>query len=284
MPDAGLALVSATNGTVERATRVGSDPVAVIVSADGSTAYMADSSPGDVYAVSLPDLRVRWKHHTGGAPFGLLLHGDRLYVSLFDTTQVVELDPSTGGALAGDPVPQGPAAMALDGSGRVLVAGTRGYVTRIPGSTLAAGHGFGIAVSGGATWTADYERAELVRTDETGGVHRVGMPEPLFPFWLAPGPGGTVLVAAEGASEDTGEGAVFRFDPVSETFTKLAQVRDPDQVLDSAGAVLVAAHGDREVLAIKGAAVSRWAAGVAAVALAPDPGLGLIAVAVNAHE
>ena len=67
-----------------------------IVSEDGGTAYMADSSPGDVYAVRLPSLTVAWKHHVGGAPFGLLLHGGSLFVSLFSGGAVVELDPADG--------------------------------------------------------------------------------------------------------------------------------------------------------------------------------------------
>jgi len=76
-------------------------------------------------------------------------------------------------------------------------------------------------------------------------------PWPLFPFWLAPGAAGTLLIAAEGGTEDTDPGGVFSFDGVG-TFKTLARPRDPDQVLQSGSTVLVAAHGDHEVLAIAG--------------------------------
>jgi len=158
----------------------------VIVSDDGRMAYLADSAPGDVYSVSLPNLRVAWKQHVGGAPFGLLLHAGRLFVSLFSGASVVELDPKTGNTMGMHQVPQGPAALATDPSGRVVVAGTRGKLTTIDGGEVAAGNGFGVALAGGRLWTADYERAELV---PAGDDHRVGLPLPIFPFWLATGAG-----------------------------------------------------------------------------------------------
>jgi hypothetical protein len=255
--------------------------VAVIVSDDGQLAFAADSAPGDVYAVRLPGLQVAWRQHVGGAPFGLLLHAGRLFVSLFDTTSVVELDPSTGTRLAADPVPQGPAGMTTDGEGHVVVAGTRGQLNIIGGGTLGAGNGFGVAYAGGQLWSADYDRAELV---PAGDSRRVGLPVPLFPFWLAAGAGDTLLVAAEGATEDTDPGGVFSFDTMTGAFTTLATPKDPDQVLQSGTTVFVAAHGDRDVLAIRNGHSSAWAHGAAAVALAPDPALGVLVVAVNAHE
>src|SRR5216684_4183454 len=60
--------------------------------------------------------------------------------------------------------------------------------------------------------------------------------------------------------------------------------RDPDQVVEYATKVLVAAHGDKEVLAIDGEKISVWASGMPAVALAPDAALNLLAVVVNDHE
>jgi hypothetical protein len=281
IPDTGLVLLSSKDGTQRGAATVGSDPVAVVVSSDGATAYMADSAPGDVYAVRLPALSVAWKQHVGGAPFGLLLHGGHLFVTLFNSAAVVELNPDTGAVLASHPVSTGPAAMTVDAMGRVVVAGTRGEVDYLDATSLPAGHGFGIAVSGAQIWTADYERAELERV---GDHHLVGMPDPLFPFWLAPAPGGRLLIAAEGASEDSDPGGVYEFDPAGETFTTLARPKDPDLVLQSGTQVLVAAHGDREVLAIEAGHTSVWAPGAAAVALAADPQLSLVVVAVNAHE
>jgi hypothetical protein len=55
-------------------------------------------------------------------------------------------------------------------------------------------------------------------------------------------------------------------------------------VLQSGPTVFVAAHGDRDVLAIRGGRANSWARGAAAVALAADPALGYLVVAVNAHE
>jgi outer membrane protein assembly factor BamB len=255
--------------------------VAVIVSDDGATAYLADSAPGDVYAVRLPGLTRVWKQHVGGAPFGLLLHAGRLFVSLFSGAAVDELDPATGARLGAHVVSQGPAALGVDAEGKVIVAGTRGEVDRLDGTSVPAGHGFGIALSGGTVWTADYERAELVTM---GGGMRIGMPLPLFPFWLAPGSNSRLLIAAEGPTEDTDPGGVFSYDPVSSSFQTLARPRDPDQVVQSASTILVAAHGDRAVLAIGPDGMTTWAQGAAAVGLAPDPALGVLAVVVNDHE
>jgi outer membrane protein assembly factor BamB len=280
-PATGIVLLSLQDGSQKGAATIGTDAVAVIVSDDGRMAYLADSSPGDVYAADLPSMHVKWKSHVGDAPFGLLLFGGHLLVSLFDTTAVVELDPSSGKQLARHTVPQGPAVMTLDAMGTPLVAGTRGNVARLDGSTVPAGHGFGVAVVGADTWTADYERAELVRA---GDGHIVGMPLPLFPFWLAPGKDGTLLIAAEGGTEDTDPGGVFRFNPASGAFTTLAQPRDPDLVLQSGDTVFVAAHGDHEVLDITAGRTAVWASGTSPVALATDPKLGLLVVAVNAHE
>ncbi len=268
-------LLSLKDGTVQGSAALGKDPVAVIVSDDGKTAYVADSAPGDVYAVRLPGLQVAWKQHVGGAPFGLLLHQGRLFVSLFDGASVVELEPSSGSELASHPVAQGPAEMATDGAGHVVVAGTRGQLSVIGGGQLAAGNGFGVAFAGGR------ERAELV---PAGDDHRVGLPLPLFPFWLAAGAGDTLLIAAEGRTEDTDPGGVFAYDTQTGVFRTLANPKDPDQVLQSGSTILVAAHGDRDVLSIGNGRPSAWAHGVAAVGLAADSPLAILVVAVNAHE
>lgn len=270
------------SGATVASLSVGSDAVAVTLSDDGATAFLADSAPGDVYAVDVAKRSVRWRAHVGGAPFALIVHEGHLIVSLYTGAAVDELDPASGKVLASHPVSTGPAALAVDGQGRVIVAGTRGEVDYIDGTPpLPAGHGFGIAEVSGQVWTADYERAELHRA---GDLKIAGMPEPLFPFWLAPAAGGKVLVAAEGDPEDSSPGGVFEFDPMTGSFVTLAHPRDPDLVLQSAGTVFVAAHGDRDVLAIDDGRTSAWARGVAAVALAADPQLNQLVVAVNAHE
>jgi len=279
-PESGLVLLSLDDGSVKGSATIGSDPVAVIVSDDGATAYIADSAPGDVYAVRLPDLKMAWKEHVGGAPFGLLLHRGRLFVSLFSGAAVVELDPRSGAQIASHAVTPGPAVLEVSPDGRVMAAGTRGQVDYLDGTSTPAGHGFGIAVVNSQVWTADYERAELVRA---GDGRRVGLPLPVFAFWLAPGASGELLIAAEGGAEDTDPGGVFSFD-TNATFKTLARPRDPDQVVQSGSKIMVSAHGDQEVLVIDGGQTHHWAVGSAPVALAPDPPLNIAVVAVNAHE
>jgi DNA-binding beta-propeller fold protein YncE len=280
-PETGLVLLSLTDGTPRASAPVGSDVVAVIVSDDGKTAYLADSAPGDVYSVTLPDLKVAWKHHVGGAPFGLLLHSGRLFVSLFSGALVVELDTTNGAQLATHTVHDGPAVMAIAPDGRIAVAGTGGQLDYLDGSSTRAGNGFAVAVVNGLVWTADYKGGELV---PAGVDPRVRLPLPVFPFWLAPGTGGALLVAAEGATEDTDPGAVFSFDTMTGAFSTLATPKDPDQVVQSGSTIFVAAHGERDVLAIRAGRTRVWAAGAAAVALAADPALGYLIVTVNAHE
>jgi DNA-binding beta-propeller fold protein YncE len=280
-PATGLVLLGLSSGAVRAATPVGSDPVAVIVSDDGGTAYLADSSPGDVYAVRLPGLSVAWRQHVGGEPFGLLLHGGHLYVSLFDGASVVELDPATGAPQRTHPVTGSPAVMTVDAKGDVVVACRLGTVDGLDGSSVAAGRGFAVTAVGGTLWTADYVRSELVPVDDGRAV---SLPLPLNPFWLAPGSGGSLLIAAEGAAEDSDPGGVFSYAPMQGTFETLARPRDPDQVLQSGSTVFVAAHGDREVLSLSGGTAAPWARGAAAVGLAADPALNLLVVVVNAHE
>ncbi len=264
-PAVGIVLLSLADGSLKSTAAIGQDLVAVIVSGDGHTAFLADSSPGDVYAVSLPSLKVEWKQHTGGAPFGLLYHGGRVYVTLYDAAELLQLDPKDGAVIEREPTPLHPAAIAVDSTGLVEVA---------------TGAAFGIALAGGTLWTADYARSLLM----PGGLGvTVQLPVPVHPFWLAPGTGSTLLIAAEGSSEDADPGAVLSYDTMSGAFKTLATPRDPDQVIQSGSTVLVAAHGERSVLSI-GERTTAWASGAAAVALAPDPPLNLLVVAVNLHE
>jgi len=255
--------------------------VAVIVSADGRAAYVADSSPGDVYAVSVPALTVMWRQHVGGSPFGLLLHSGHLFVSLFAAEAVLELEPSSGARIATHRVPAAPAVLGVDDMNRVIVAGRQGSLASLDGASRPAGKGFSVAISGHDVWTEDYDRSFLQRV---GDGHRVNLPLAVHPFWIAPGGPGKLLVSAEGADEDADPGAVFQFDVMSEAFTTLTSPRDPDQVLQSGSQVLIAAHGDREVLAIEGTQTRVWARGAPAVALAVVPGMDAALVVVNDHE
>ena len=213
----------------------------------------------------LSQRRVLWRSHLGGAPFGLLIHDGGLYVTLFATDALVELNPANGAVLKYDRTLPHPATLAVDATGTV---------------TPAAGSAFGIALVGATLWTADYHSSTLL----PAGGSPVQLPLPVHPFWLAPGPGGTLLVAAEGNDEDADHGAVLSFDPASASFATLARPRDPDEVLESGGIVYVAAHGDREVLAIGGGSTHTWAEGAPAVGLDADPQVNMLIVAVNAHE
>ena len=279
-PATGLVLLSLTDGSKRASASIGTDPVAVIASADGSFAYVADSAPGDVYGVKLPDLKVAWRQHVGGAPFGLLLQSGSLFVSLYDGGAVVELNPATGAKVRSVSVTPRPAAMGVDAAGRLIVAGTSGRVEYLDGTTLAGGAGFGIAAVGDQIWTADYERAELVRADG----RRVGLPMPVFPFWLAAGSPGHLLVTAEGPREDSDPGGVFDLNTASLLFATLATPRDPDQVVMSGSRLFVAAHGDENVLVIEGGATTSWAQGIAPVGLAVDATQNLLVVVTNSHE
>jgi DNA-binding beta-propeller fold protein YncE len=279
-PATGLVLLSLTDGSTLASASIGTDPVAVIVSADGSFAYVADSAPGDVYGVKLPDLKVAWKQHVGGAPFGLLLQSGSLFVSLYDGGSVVELNPATGAKVRSVALTPRPAAMSVDAAGRLIVAGTSGRVEFLDGTSLAGGAGFGIAAVGDQIWTADYERAELVRADG----RRVGLPLPVFPFWLSAGDPGHLLVTAEGPREDSDPGGVFDLNTATLQFTTLATPRDPDQVIMSGSRIFVPAHGDNNVLVIDGGAKLIWAQGIAPVSLAVDPKQNRLVVVTNSHE
>jgi DNA-binding beta-propeller fold protein YncE len=263
-PATGLVLISLREGAVMASATVGRDPVAVVISDDGRTAYVADSEPGDVYALTLPDLKIRWRSHVAGAPFGILFHNGRPYVTLFDSAMLVQLNPADGSIITAGGTPQHPAAITLDASGNVAVA---------------SGDSFGIALVGGTVWTADYKRSLLTAPGQS-----ISLPLPVHPFWLARGSGDKLLIAAEGDQEDTDPGAVLSYTPVNRSFITLARPRDPDQVLASGESIFVAAHGDHRVLAIHGSTTESWATGAAVVAIAPDPSLGLLVLAVNSHE
>ena len=266
---------------MKKVATIGIDPVAVIVSEDGSMAYTADSAPGDIYAVKLPSLQIAWQQHVLGEPFGLLLYGGHLLVSLYGDDAVEELDPATGSILADHAtLPQG-AGMTVDANGRVVVASASGYLVDLNGQYQKAGAGFSVALVNGHLWTEDYARMQIIRSDD--GYTRV-LPNPVHPFWLAPGANGTLLIAAEGNNEDSDPGGVYSYDVASETFTLLDEPRDPDQVLQWGPTIYVAAHGSKQVATINGSHVGAWAQGAAAVAIAPDFPLNLLVVAVNSHE
>jgi outer membrane protein assembly factor BamB len=254
--------------------------VAVTVSADGALAYVADSGPGDVYAVRLPDLKIAWKQHVGGAPFGLLVQSGSLFVSLYDGGAVVELNAATGAKVRSVSIAPQPAAMSVDSRGRLIVASTGGRVEYLDGTGLPGGAGFGIAAVAEQIWTADYKGGELVRT----GGRRVGLPQPVHPFWLSAGNAGHLLIAAEGEREDDDPGGVFDLNVATLQLTTLATPRDPDQVIMAGSRIFVPAHGDEQVLAIDGTVTTTWAQGIAPVGLAVDATHNLLVVVTNSHE
>ena len=254
--------------------------MAVTVSADGAVAYVADSGPGDVYAVRLPDLTVAWKQHVGGAPFGLLAQSGSLFVSLFDAGAVVELNAASGAKVRSVSIAPQPAAMSVDARGRLIVASTGGRVGYLDGTSLPGGPGFGIAAVGEQIWTADYDRGELVRNDGRG----IALPLQVHPFWLSAGNGSHLLIAAEGAHEDDDPGGVFDLNTDTLQLTTLATPRDPDQVMVAGARIFVPAHGDERVLVIDTTGTTAWAQGIAPVGLAVDATHNLLVVVTNSHE
>jgi len=254
--------------------------VAVTISADGATAYVADSGPGDVYAVKLPGLGVAWRAHVGGAPFGLLLQSGSLFVSLYDGGAVAELNAATGAQVRSVSITPQPAAMGVDAQGRLIVASTSGRVEYLDGTSLPGGPGFGIAALGDQIWTADYAGAQLVRADG----RRIALPLPVHAFWLSAGNGSHLLIAAEGAREDDDPGGVFDLNTDTLQISTLATPRDPDQVVADGSRIFVAAHGDGHVMVIDGSMTTTWAEGIAPVALGADPPLNLLVVVTNSHE
>lgn len=277
----GLVLLSPT-GKFIRSAPVGSDVVAVTVSNDGSVAYVADSAPGDVYAVRLPSLKVAWKSYVSGAPFGLLQHGKELYVSLYSGDAVVELDAATGNVVARHKVGHHGAGMALDSIGHVMVASDDGYLTQLGEPPEPGDRAFSVAFVDGALWTADYPLGWI---SEAGSeTTRRKLPDALHPFWVAPGAQAHVLISAEGQREDDDAGAVYAYDVATDTFSVLDRPIDPDQAVQWGPATVIAAHGSRRVDVVDGKQVSEWAKGAAAVAVAPDSSLNLLVVAVDSHE
>ena len=279
-PAAGLVLLSLTDGSKRGSASIGTDPVAVSVSADGALAYVADSAPGDVYAVRLPNLEVVWRQHVGGAPFGLLVQSDSLFVSLYDAGAVVELNAATGAKLRSIPIAPRPAAMGVDVHGRLIVASSAGRVEYLDGASLPGGRGFGIAAVGQHIWTADYDSSELVRADG----RRVALPLSVHAFWLSAGNSGHLLIAAEGTREDEDPGGVFDLNTETLQLTTLATPRDPDQVIVAGSRIFIPAHGDEHVLVIDGSMTTAWADGIAPVALAADATHNLLVVVTNSHE
>jgi hypothetical protein len=251
-PAAGVMLLSLSTGAVTAERGLGEDPLAVGLAPGGRTAYVADNQLGDVFALQLPSLRQRWRTHVGGAPGPLLVKGGTLYVSEYGFGLAARLDAASGRILGTQPVGARPGELAL----------WQGGVTAAPDG------GFGLAAVGGSLWT--WSRLPALR-----GLH---------PFWLQPGGGEQLLVTEEGQPENSAPGAVLALDTASGTVTTLATPRDPDQVLRSGADVLVAAHGDREVLVLRGGRRLGWARGASVVALAADPELGLLVVVTDADE
>lgn len=272
-----MLLVGLGDGSQRGQLSLGGDPIAVEVSGDGTTAYVADNRGGRVLALSLPSLRTLWTADVGGRPGPLLATLDTLYVSLYDAGQVVELDPAAGAVRVRHPVGRQPGQLALDAGGALLVQSADG-VRDLDGKARGGGPGF--ALGGG--WSADYDSGVLT---QVGAAARLDSPPHLHPFWLTAGPGTTAYAAAEGDDEDRDPGAVLE---VTESGIRvLGRAKDPDQVAYLSGRVFTAAHADHEVLVLDatGKAPARhWAQGSAPVALATDPRLGLLIVVVNAAE
>jgi DNA-binding beta-propeller fold protein YncE len=268
VPQTGLLLLDLRTGSVRGSAAVGEDPLAIAVAPDGRTAYVSDNAPGLVRAVSLPELKVRWTAHTGGRPGPILVTLDEILVSVYETNEIVALDPATGAIGARTPTCAGPGQLALV-KGAVVAA-------------CAADGGFALVALGQESWIGLYSTGALKRRED-GTV--VPLPPHLHPFWLSAGPGNALFVAAEGDDEDHDPGGVIEVR--GSEVRILSTARDVDQVEVAAGRVFAAAHGERAILvldAVTGAAQARWAQGTNPVALAADLPLGVLVALTDARE
>jgi DNA-binding beta-propeller fold protein YncE len=274
-------LLSLSDGSYRGRAELGQDPLAVSISPDGNEAYVVDNAAGYVFAVSLPNLRVRWSAKLDGAPTSVITEDNSLWVSLYTAGQVVQLDRRTGDVIDKWAVGPGPGAVVFQ-QGQPWVATSAG-VWQVKGHKQADVHGFGIASLGGAIWAADYGAGQVVRLSDQ---RRVGMPTGLHPFWLAAGSRGNLLVAAEGADEDRDLGAVVSLAPPNYEARTLTRATDPDHVLEAGGKIFVASHGDQQVdvLTSAGDRLGAWGKGAGAVALAVDDALGLLVVVTDVRE
>ena len=274
-------LMTLEDGTDRGRVSLGHDLVAAAISEDGQIAYVSDNSAGSIYAVHMPDLRTRWQALVGGAPGPLLASGGSLWVSLYGSNQVVELNPTSGQVRGRHAVGSGPGQLALAG-GTVWVGCSDGTVWDMAGNHRPGGRGFGLASLPSGLWSADYDGGALIRLSDG---RRVELPTGLHPFWLSAAPG-ALLIAAEGRDEDRDQGAVLAMDEATLALRTLDSPRDPDLAAFS-GRVFIAAHGERQVRVVPldgSRPAGVWASATAAVAVVPDPTLGLLVVVTNARE
>ena len=276
----GVVLLDLGDGHEVARVAAGSDPVAVVVSADGATAYVSDNQPGLVRAIELSSRRVTWTATVGGRPGPLLLSGGRLWVSLYGTGSLASLDPGSGRLLETRPVCPSPGQL-VEWRGQVWTLCGGGAAASAAGASLPAPAGFGLAAGPGGLWAAGYDSGEVQRLDAPG---RAAPPSGQHPFWLSMTGDGSLLVAAEASDEDRGSGSVSLLE-AGGAVRVLAGPRDPDQAVESAGVVYVAAHGDRRVLVLRaGSPEIAWAPGLDPVALAVDPALKLLVVVSDERE
>lgn len=276
----GIVLLDLGDGHQVATIAAGSDPVGVTLSADGAIAYVSDNQPGLIRAIDLRARRPAWQAAVGGRPGPLLLSGGRLWVSLFGSGSLVALDPSSGRLLEKRPVCPSPGQLA-EWRGQVWTLCGGGGAVSTAGEGLPAPGGFGLAAGEEGLWAAAYGAGRLVRLDVPGEVE---LPSGQHPFWLSLAGDGSLLVAAEASDEDRGVGRVARLGPDG-AVSLLAGPRDPDQAVESAGVVYVAAHGDGRVLVLRSGSPERvWARGLSPVALAVDPALKLLILVTDDRE
>lgn len=279
-PGTGLVLLDLGDGREVARVPAGSDPVAVVLSADGATAYVADNQPGLVRAIELRSRRVTWTATVGGRPGPLLLSGGKLWVSLYGTGSLVALDPASGRLLETRQVCPSPGQLA-EWRTEIWTLCATGGAASTAGAARPAPAGFGLAAGSGGLWAASYDSGRLVRLDAPG---EVVLPPGQHPFWLSVTADGSLLIAAEATDEDRGAGSVSRLD-LGGAVRIVAGPRDPDQAVESEGVIYVAAHGDRRVLVLRaGSPELAWAPGLEPVALAVDPALKLLVVVSNERE
>jgi DNA-binding beta-propeller fold protein YncE len=190
--------VSLAKGTPEPGIPVGSDPVAIAITPDGSTAYVADSGDGTITPIALPSGTPGPKIVVGGNPvdIGITPNGDAAYVmDGLDAGAVIPITLSenpardvVGAAISAVSGEAEAIAVSPDGSSAVVVGGTGANLISLP-----SGAQLGSVISGTFTAVAispDGTTALLGFTDGTGGSNGV------LRVKLSAGTSGTPIILA----------------------------------------------------------------------------------------
>ena len=255
-----LAVIDPLGDRVVAAVAVGARPGAV---AFGSgSLWTANLDDQTVSRIDPRTLRVLRAVALEGPPTGIAAAGDGLWVvqanvnpdaTTSSSISVAHIDPEFDalepGVRIGNVIPDGPGAVAAQGSS-IWVAPSTGLLTRFTAATGQVTKRLdpnaspaGIALTDdGAAWLTDSEADEVVRVDPTGVL--TSIPVGNTPTSIAAGAGAVWVV-------DSLDDAVVRIDPDSRSVTSKIPVGDsPAGIAVGAGSVWVANAGDGTVTRI----------------------------------